>query len=431
MLTTTEIKWLGEAVASYVPLGDAQVDFQKSFANIRWFFGGNQSGKTHTNMIDLAMLALDVHPFRSVSQGLHWVCVESWEQARDILWEENLRKFIPAHHISNISYGQDRVPRKVFLKNGHTLEFKAFNQGRELFQGRAINSCHCDEQCHHDFQGIFNEIQARLMAYNGFLTWSMTPIIPQPFLEERIEELPDTDEVFYADLNVNRVSKGGYIPDERIDEMIADWPEEVQATRIKGQFASFYGAVYKSFSRRVHVIKPFVIPEEWPRYRGFDFGFTNPFVCLWMTQDKDNNWYIYQEYYKAKTGIGEHIAAIKRLSKDEKYISSYADPENAENREELRKADILTKSARKEIAKGIEAVQSKLKIKENGKPSLFVFNTCKNTCREMAIYHYPKGSNSKDPKDIPQQKNDHACDALRYVIYSIEEPSKKGHIYAG
>jgi len=430
MLTIEEIKWLGKELALYKPLDDVQKAFHKSKANIRWFFGGNQSGKTHTNMIDLAQVAMGVHPYRTIHQGLHWVCIESWEQARDILWEENLKKFIPQHHIFSVSYGQDRVPKKVLLKNGTRIEFKAFNQGRELFQGRAIDSCYCDEQCHHDFQGIFDEIMARLMVKKGYLSWSMTPIVPQPFLEERIEDLPPTDEVFYADLNSNRVSRGGYVADERIDSMIAQWPEEVQATRIKGHFASFYGAVYKSYNRATHVIKPFKIPDTWRRYRGFDFGFTNPFVCLWLAQDGDDNWYVYREYYKAKTGIGEHISAVKRLSKDEQYVASWADPENAGDRAELRKAGIITKPARKDISKGIELVQSKLKVKANGKPSLFIFNSCKHTCQELASYKYPEGTKSNNPKDIPLKKNDHTCDALRYVIYSVERPSRKGYVYA-
>jgi len=430
MLTTPEIKWMGEVLALYEPLDDTQRYFHKSQANIRFFFGGNQSGKTFTNMIDLAQLALDVHPFRSAPRGLHWACIESWEQVRDILWEGNLIKFIPQHHIFNISYGQDKVPRKILLKNGHTIEFKAFNQGRELFQGRAIDSCHCDEQCHHDFQGIFNEIQARLMAKSGFLSWSMTPIIPQPYLEERIEESLDTDEIFHADLNSNRISKGGYIPDKRIDDMINEWPEEVQATRIRGYFASFYGAVYKRFNRSTHVIKPFKIPEDWTKYRGFDFGFTNPFVCLWLAKDKDENWYVYREYYRAKTCISEHITNVKQLSKNENYNVSWADPENAENRTDMRKAGIVTKVARKDVAKGIEAVQTKLKVKQNGKPSLFIFSTCRNTCREIAGYRYPSGTSSKNPKDTPLQKNDHTVDALRYVVYSVEQPSKKGSVHA-
>jgi len=369
----------------------------------------HNSGKTNTNMMDLAQVALGVHPFRTVTRGLHWVCIESWEQVRDILWEEKLKKFIPPHHIFNINYGQDRVPRRILLKNGTRIEFKAFNQGRELFQGRAIDSCYCDEQCHHDFQGIFDEILARLMVRRGTLSWSMTPIVPQPLLEERIEKLPDTDQIFYADLNSNRISRGGYVPDERIDAMIDQWPEEVQATRIKGHFASFYGAVYKGFSRAVHVIKAFRIPEDWERYRGFDFGFVNPFVCLWLAKDGDGNWYVYREYYKAETGIGEHINAVKRLSSEERYVASWADPENAGDRAELRKAGIATEPARKDIAKGIELVQSKLKVKANGKPSLFFFDVCRHTTREMAAYRYPEGTNTRDPKDVPVKKNDHTC----------------------
>jgi len=430
VLSIAEIKWLGDSVALYKPLGEEQKKFHTSLASFRWLFGGNQSSKTYTNMMDLAMVALNIHPVRHIYRGIHWACIESWEQVRDILWETYLKKFIPEFQIAHIQYGQDRVPKKIFLKNGHIIEFKAFNQGRELFQGRAIDSCYCDEQCHHDLQGIFNEIQARLLARQGYLDWTMTPILSQQFLEERIEDLPDTDEIFYANLNDNRISRGGYIADKRIDQMIAEWPVEVQATRIKGEFASFYGAVYKTYNRRTHIVKPFAIPKGWRRYRGFDFGFTNPFVCLWLAQDKDDNWYVYEEYYRPKTCIGEHITNVKKLSAVETYQRSFADPENAEDRAELRKAGIPTLGARKDVAKGIEVVQSKLKVKENGKPSLFIFNTCRNLCREFAMYHYPEGSSSKNPRDLPVQKDDHALDALRYVIYSIEKPVKKGHVYA-
>lgn len=437
MLTIDDIKLVGEEIAMYKPLGDSQKQFHCSTAPFRWIFGGNQSSKTYSNMMDLAMIVTNVHPVYSdtnspyyMPPGLHWACIESWEQVRDILWVGRLMRFIPAWAIKDIRYGQEKVPRKVVLRTGHTIEFKAFNQGRDLFQGRVINSCHCDEQCHHDLQGIFNEIQARLLSKQGFLSWSMTPIIPQPFLEDRITELPETDEVFYSSLNNNRISRGGYIPDERIDAMIAEWPEEVQATRIEGQFASYYGAVYKTFNRRIHVIKARPIPEDWVCYRGIDFGFTNPFVCLWLAKDRDENWYVYREYYKAHTGIQEHIANITKKSAYEHYSGTFADPENAEDRDELRKAGISTLLARKDVARGIEFIQSKLKVKENGRPSLYIFDTCKNTSREMAMYQYPTGTASKNPKDLPVAKNDHTLDALRYIIYSVEKPRKKGRVIA-
>ena len=54
----------------------------------------------------------------------------------------------------------------------------------------------------------------------------------------------------------------------------------------------------------------------------------------------------------------------------------------------------------------------------NGKRGLYVFSDCVNTIREFGSYRYPDGTNKRDPKDEPQKVNDHAMDALRYVIYS-------------
>lgn len=425
MLSIEQIKQIGRHIALYKPLGEQQRAYFRSQAAIEWLFGGNLSGKTYTNMMDLAQLVLNVHPFKHAT-GIHWAGIETWEQVRDILWEDYLQKFIPKHHIVDIRYGQDKVPRKIYLDTGNIIEFKAFNQGRTLFQGRAIKSAHYDEQCLHDFKGILEETQARLITHQGYLSWSMTPVVPQVLLEERMEDLPATDEIFHFNLNNNRKSRGGYIADERIDDMIAEWPEEVQATRIQGLFASFYGAVYKSFNRKIHVIKPFKIPEGWTLYRGIDFGFTNPFVCLWMAKDKDENWYVYREYYRAKTGIQEHIVNIKARSSQEVYQGTFADPENAEDRNELRKAGIPTKIARNAVARGIELVQSKLKVKANGKPSLYIFDTCRYSSREMAMYQYPKGTASRDPADLPIPKDDHTLDVIRYIINTEARPRRKG-----
>lgn len=428
ILTVEQIEEVGEDIALYYPLGDEQCAFHKSLALFKWIFGGNQSSKTYTNMMDLALLTQDYHPVHYQPNGIHWACIESLEQVRDVLWEPYLEKFIPSHAIvpGGIEYGQHKIPKRVFFKNGHQLEFKAFNQGREQFQGRKIDSIHCDEQCHHDFMGLFNEMQTRLLKKQGFLSWSMTPIRPQPELEERIEDLPDTDDVFYSNLNDNRISRGGYIPDKRIDDMITQWPEETQATRIAGKFASFFGAVFKTYSRQVHVVKPFRIPREWRRYRSFDFGFGNPFVCLWLAKDPDENWYVYREYFQAQTGIQEHIRNIKLFSKGESFIENIADPENPENRSAMRKAGIRTRAARNDIDRGIECVQSRFKVKGDGKPSLKIFRTCRNTLREIPGYHYAKGTNTKNPADVPVKKNDHTIDALRYALYTIDGKFKRG-----
>jgi len=250
----------------------------------------------------------------------------------------------------------------------------------------------------------------------------MTPIIHQAWLENRIKNLPETDQVFYADLNDNRKSRGGYVDDKEIDFMISQWPAEVRETRIKGHFAAFAGAVYKLFNQDVHVIKPFKIPAYWIRYRAIDFGFNNPFVCLWLARDNDRRWYVYAEHYQARESLEYHAERIKQISGTEKYRASWGD-HDAQERFELDKLGIPTLPAKKDLHLGIEVVQAALKIQGDGKPRLFIFKNCKNTCSEMAGYRWAEGTESKDPKDEPLRVNDHCPDCVRYAVYSVEGPS--------
>jgi hypothetical protein len=269
------------------------------------------------------------------------------------------------------------------LVNGNRIEFKAYEQGRKVFEGRAIDAFYGDEQCKSDSEGIWTEVQARLLDKNGFAAQSMTPIIHQSWLQDRIEGLPETDQIFYADLNDNRKSRGGYVDDKEIDMMIAEWPEDVQETRVKGRFAAFMGAVYKTFSRDTHVIKPFTIPGDWTRYRAIDWGFNNPFVCLWLARDPDRRWYVYAEHYQARETLAYHAERIKQISAREKYRVTWAD-HDAQERYEFEKLGISSMPAKKDIHLGIEAVQAALKVQDDGKPRLFIFKNCLNTIREMA-----------------------------------------------
>ena len=278
------------------------------------------------------------------------------------------------------------------------------------------SACYCDEQLPHD---VFIEIQARLLDRNGFFTLSATPIKPQPWLEARIDSALDNDAVFYANLNDNRRTRGGYIDDNEIEAMINEWPEEVQATRVEGRFASFYGAVYKTFDRAVHVVEPFDVPHDWYHFRSIDFGFNNPFVCLWGARNNDNQWFIYAEHYRPQELIKWHAEQITHKTNGAVIRATYAD-HDAQGRAELRQHGIRTRAARKEVNDGIEKVQQALKVQANGQPRLFIFKTCENLTREMSSYRYPEGTDTRDPKDEPMKLNDHTCDALRYMIYTTE-----------
>ena len=422
MLTDKQIRSVGRKILLYKPLPGPK-EFHKSQAKNRRILGGNRSGKSESCIgFDLCSFALFCHPFRlTPKQATIWAAANSWPLVGKLLWSEKIQAYLPMSQIQSISWHNkaDEIPSELRLGNGNHIEFKAYEQGRKAFEGRAIDAFYGDEQCKYDAEGIWTEIQARLMDKNGFSAQSMTPIIPQVWLEERIQAPPETDATFYADLNDNRKSRGGYIDDKEIDELIAQWPAEIQETRIKGYFAAFAGAVYKTFKRTTHVIAPFKIPDDWLRYRVIDWGFNNPFVCLWMARDNDKRWYVYAEYYQARETLANHAERIKQISGKERYRATWAD-HDAQDRFEFTNLGIPTLPAKKDVHLGIEAVQAALKVQGDGRPRLYIFDTCKNTVREMGGYKWAEGTEIKDAKDEPFSVNDHCPACVLYCIYSVE-----------
>ena len=73
----------------------------------------------------------------------------------------------------------------------------------------------------------------------------------------------------------------------------------------------------------------------------------------------------------------------------------------------LRRAD-------KNRVQGKIQIHEFLKIKENGRPKLQIFNTCPNLIRELQSIPLSK----TNPEDVDTHASDHAYDALRYMIMS-------------
>lgn len=425
MLTNRQIRNIGKKILLYKPL-PALIKFHKSLAKNRWLCGGNRSGKSEGNIgYDLCSFALGVHPYRTaLPNSTIWAVANAWPLVGKLLWSEKISDYLPRCQIKEILWHNksEEIPQEIQLNNGNRIEFKAGEQGRKAFEGRPIDAIYQDEQIKSDSEGIFTEMQARLMDRSGFFAGSMTPLVPQNWLEEKVMNLPETDEVFYANLNDNRESRSGYIKDKEIDLMIAQWPVEVQETRIKGYFAAFMGAVYKTFSRRVHVCEPFNIPDDWTRYRVIDWGFNNPFACLWLARDNDRRWYVYAEHYEAQRTLAYHANQIKRISGKQRYRCTWAD-HDAQDRYEFKNLGIPTIPAKKDIHLGIEAVQAALKIQGDGKPRLFIMNNCPHTIKETGGLKWAEGTENKDAKDEPVKKNDHTENCLRYAIYGVEGKS--------
>lgn len=230
-----------------------------------------------------------------------------------------------------------------------------------------------------------------------------------------------------------------HLPPDYVQQMLATYsPERIQRD-ILGSFDSFQGQVFTEFNRQTHVISPFNIPKEWTKFVGLDVGFTNPTAAIWCAMDYDCNIYAYQEFYQREHTIPEVVTELKKLNRSDKLEGIWIDPSSKANRgkdsdfttylENLPQSWPLV-PANNEVSTGIDRVKTLLKANpKTGRPKLFIFDTCTNLIDEIVKYRWaelPPGQEAtKNQKEEPVKKDDHAVDALRYAIMSRPEEPKK------
>ena len=79
-------------------------------------------------------------------------------------------------------------------------------------------------------------------------------------------------------------------------------PALAQAWRF-GNWDIFEGQVFDEWRRDVHVVEPFAIPADWPRFRALDYGYSAPSCVGWFAVDRADwrSLYLYRELYE--TGL--------------------------------------------------------------------------------------------------------------------------------
>lgn len=203
--------------------------------------------------------------------------------------------------------------------------------------------------------------------------------------------------------------------------------EALSRALLEGDWDLFIGQVFTEWRRDVHVVEPFAVPTDWPKWRAVDFGYSVPFCCLWAARAPSGQVYIYRELYETGLLDSEQAAKIRRQSKDDGSMrATFADPSmwaaqhngHAVTAVATAYADMgltLTKATNDRLS-GKQRVHEALYWDNETEPMLQVFSSCTNLIRTLPALVY----DLHRVEDVDSDGEDHAYDALRYLLMGID-----------
>jgi hypothetical protein len=338
--------------------------------------------------------------------------------------------------------------------SGATAWFSYLDRDKDVtrYQGQAFNWIGIDEITHYPTPFVWEYLRSRLRTTNPeikpYMRCTANPggvggwwvkkmyIDPSPPYESFAACDIDSGEVYKWPPSHERAGQAlfqrKFIParltdnpylmqDGQYEAMLRSLPEVERKRLLDGDWEVAEGAAFPEFSRGLHVMQPFEIPIGWQRFRSADYGYASPSCVLWGTVDFDGNIYIYRELY-GEGYTGERLARLilEMERTDPPMAMSILDtscwnktglgPSIAETM--IRNGVRWLPADRDRISGKVE-VHRRLAISEKtAEPKLKIFATCTNLIRTLASIPTSK----TNPEDVDTKADDHAYDALRYMI---------------
>lgn len=207
---------------------------------------------------------------------------------------------------------------------------------------------------------------------------------------------------------------------------LPDWKFRMQYL---GEFTKPAGMIYSDFinlSREQggHLVKPFTIPQHFPRYAGVDPGAVNH-AMLWIAHDTELDiFYVYRELMEGDKSTAEHAQNAHELARQQQEnVVLYAVGQKSEVQQRLdwkaAGVDNVIEPPFHDVESGIDRVIGLLR-----QHRIFFFDNLYQTLDMMARYTRKLDENGDPTDKIKDKERFHLLDALRYVAAQITEPAQ-------
>lgn len=276
-------------------------------------------------------------------------------------------------------------------------------------------------------------------------------IVPESEIKKEQEQKNEPEfrrkvAVVEADIESNCIEHGvrGILHHRDIQNMIAEYTEEDKQARVYGRFQHLTGLVFKTFERRVHVIKPFLPKkEDYMVIERLDPHPRNPDAVQWVAINPKGQKFVIDELFEKFESVEEMAFKIKQKASQYRIVQRKADPAawtpGSSERSTVTLADRLHDlgltytPASKQRTLGITLIQDALSYQANEfegrfefikSPMLYVFSTCERTIWEFEHWQYSeytgKAAEKRSQSERPMDKDDHMMENLGRAL--LDEP---------
>lgn len=339
----------------------------------------------------------------------------TYQQARDIAWQELKRICLPA--INKVNESRLEITLNTTKGGTSTIMLRGW-ESIETLRGQKFHFIVVDEIASmRNWAMNWQEvIRPTLTDVRGEALFISTPKGFNHFYDLYNQENKDSD---YKSFHFTTYDNT-HIPVDEIDKAKLELTEDRFAQEYLADFRKTEGLVYKEFDRTRHLFDGEVTNVS-EFIAGVDFGFTNPCATIHIKRDYDNNYWVTAEWYqrgRTDEQIGDYIRSCQ-------FNAVYPDPENPSAISVLNAKGISVREVIKgkdSIMTGINRVRDLLK-----RNKLKIHKDCVNLISELETYSYPDKKPNSNEYENPIKEHDHALDALRYAIMS-NQPEDRGDI---
>lgn len=342
-----------------------------------------------------------------------WYVAPNYRQAKTVAWEM-LKQIIPEQVIKSVNEAE----LMIRLVNGSIIEIKGAD-AEDSLRGSKLCFVVLDEYATMKPQVWSKIIQpATVDCSYSRVIFIGTPAGLHNHFKIIYEEAAKGKHNWKA--WVFKTSENPYVSIEELNEIKQTTDASIFRQEYEAEFVEMAGAIYPMFKKNIHVVQNRELPSHWDKVVGMDWGMRNDTAVIYAAISEFGEVYVYDMLY----GNGKTVsqwADIMKNRHDHLEVSQWViDPAALSQAKEFSNYGIHFISYNPETQKRINDVNIGINLVQQylleGK--IKIFEHCETLIKQMEQYQWePETSRlGLDPKPKPLKKDDHAVDALRYLV---------------